>query len=402
MKQNKLNKIDYLLSFFVATFFFIEALNTSIKHLFLISATLWVQMSKGFMLFLFCFLALTIKHMLRRHGRYFIIFESLYLILYAISFFMGNANTTHLLSSGFQTLGVALPVAFYVISVSDKNILLDVLRKTGYFQSVFLIVTLFSINDESTYNMSASYLLVLPTLIFLYFFFSNKSIVDFLFALANILSILLYGARAPLLGITVYIFVKTIFVTKFSIRRIILYLVVGSFFVLLMIYWDSVLLVLSSFLQSRGIHSRTLNSIIQSKFTDLSGRDVLFKYYWDLALQKPFWGWGVFGGWIGPGSGPHNGMIELILAFGFIGGTAFCLFSIYLFFRGLSESNPELRELSIIISSIVVPIFFVFAEVFTSVFWMIFLILGVYSSRLHSMFRDIYSNSTTLHEPNNT
>lgn len=37
-----------------------------------------------------------------------------------------------------------------------------------------------------------------------------------------------------------------------------------------------------------------------------------------LIAQKPFLEWGLLGGWIKKGSGPHNMIIEIMLAFGII------------------------------------------------------------------------------------
>jgi len=51
MKNSKSNRADYSLSFFVATYFFIEALNSSIKQLFYIPNSLWTAMSDGLSLF---------------------------------------------------------------------------------------------------------------------------------------------------------------------------------------------------------------------------------------------------------------------------------------------------------------------------------------------------------------
>jgi hypothetical protein len=380
MKNSKSNRADYSLSFFVATYFFIEALNSSIKQLFYISDSLWTAMSDGFMYFLLFLLVLTIKHMLRRKGLHFIIAEIVYLGIYAISFFRGYASTGLLLSSAFQTIGIAVPIAFYVISVSDKRILLNVLRKFGYVQSVLLIVTLFSMNDKSTYSMSASYFLVLPSLLFLSSFFSTRSLIDFLFASISILSILLYGARGPLLGIAVYIAIKVIFAPKLSIKKIVFLLIVGSLLVYVLVAWDSLLLLLSRFLQARNIHSRTLNAVLQSSITRLSGRDTLFKYYWNLALQKPLTGWGAYGRWIGSGSGPHNTLIELIVVFGFVVGPIIILFSVFLLFHGFFIKDPNYQELSIIYSSRIVPMFLVSGGFFTAVHWMIFFIMGIHTT----------------------
>lgn len=348
---SKSHQEDIILSRFVAGYFLVSAINMSIKQLISFSPAISSLLSNIFMGLLFVFLLISIRHMLRRKGVQFVFTEALFLLLYLISFLMGNADSDHLIKTSFWTLGVCIPVAFYAYAINDKQVLLDVLHKAGYYQSVILCITLLSMNDRSEYSMSASYALVLPTLLFFYSFFSNHRRLDLLLGIICTVLILLFGARGPLLCIAFYILFKIIFDLQMSLKKFLLVFAGGGIISYIIIAWNSVAAWLITFIQATGIHSRTVYSILHGTITQTSGRDDLFLYYWNLIFEKPLTGWGLLGGWLGPGSGPHNMLLELLLAFGVILGGLLCIFAIYLLFRMFFVPHGPLRELTLIFAA---------------------------------------------------
>lgn len=93
-------------------------------------------------------------------------------------------------------------------------------------------------------------------------------------------------------------------------------------FIFSMVFWEKIILTIIGLLSGFGIYSRTLYRLAYGGITNLTGRDELFNYYFELIQDKPIIGWGIAGGWIARGAGPHNAIIEIVLAFGvLLGGT---------------------------------------------------------------------------------
>lgn len=336
---------DFWLSLFVTSYFFVESLNMSIKQLLPVSAAVWKIMSLGFMGLLGVLLLLSIGTMLKREGVAFLCTEAIFLSLYLISLLMGNASTLHLLQVGFWTLGVCLPLAFYVRAIRDKQILLDILRKAGYVQGVLLWATLYHMNATSTYSMSASYALLIPLLVCLSRFFTEKRICDLVFAAISALMIVLFGARGPLLCVAFYVLLQVCFLMKRGALKYTL-LSVGALGIGVFAFARAWLIqVLTALMLRFGVYSRTLVQLINGHISSTSGRDDLFSYYWGLIQKNPLAGWGLLGGWLAPGSGPHNMLLEFLLAFGIIIGGLACIFAICLLFRVFFVPCGPLREL---------------------------------------------------------
>lgn len=383
MKQPSLQKLpftkayrdDFRLSLFVAGYCLVQTLNMSIKQLLPVSALVWKIMSFGFMCLLAVLLLCSIGAMLKREGVAFFCAEAIFLFLYLVSFLMGNASTSHLLHVGFWTLGVCIPLAFYVHAVRDKQILLNTLRKAGYAQGILLWATLYHMNATSAYSMSASYALLIPLLVCLSRFFTEKRSCDLVFAVISALMILLFGARGPLLCVTFYVLLQVCFLMKGSVLKYTL-LSVGALGIGVFAFARGWLIrVLTVLMLHFGVYSRTLVQLINGQITSSSGRDHLFSYYLGLIQQKPLTGWGLLGGWLAPSSGPHNMLLELLLAFGMVLGGALCIVAIGLLFRVFFLSRGPLRELTAIFAAYSITLYCVAGFVLQTPFFFVFAIL---------------------------
>ena len=78
------------------------------------------------------------------------------------------------------------------------------------------------------------------------------------------------------------------------------------------------------------------------------------------------------GGWIGSGSGPHNMLLEFILAFGIIVGAVVCLFAVLLLVKTFLLHKSEHRELTFIFASNCVVLFLVAGNWLEKPEWFIF------------------------------
>lgn len=167
----------------------------------------------------------------------------------------------------------------------------------------------------------------------------------------------------------------------------------------LTLVWDQMLGTLLAFLQSRGIYSRTLHLLYTGSFLQTSGRDQLFDYYVALAKQKPLLGWGLFGGWINDASSPHNMLIELLMAFGVLGGGLLIIAAVAFMVRVFFIKDRGLKQLALIYAARNVGKFF-FSGRFLSDDWLVFVALCICSmsrASLHTTYdeRGIVSESAT-------
>lgn len=348
---------DKKISFFIVCYYIVEALNLSIKTILPISDLMWQAMSRGFMLFLIAIMIWTIRPVLQRSMVPFAVTELIFIILYCISLLLGNAEQKLLLSKAFDTLCICIPMAIYVYSINDKNIFYAFLLKSSYF--LIPLLTVVHVNQDAVYSMSVSYALALPTMVQINESIKHKKIYNILLACVGVVIVILYGARGPLLCLATMAIVKVWRYNKSPRKRITLILLALSASSLFMVYYKEIINCINIFLFEHGIYSRTLYLLINNRLLQNSGRDVLFNHYWDLAMEKPFFGWGVVGGWIRDGLGPHNMLIEFFLAFGIIGGTLISLAIIIMTARSFLIKEGILGDLLLIYTAINIVMFFV-------------------------------------------
>jgi hypothetical protein len=341
-------KTDKSISTFIAYYYIIEALNLAIKLTLPISDTMWRTLSNGFMIVLFLLMLFSIGHVIKRVLKQFILTEIVFLFLYTLSYLQGNADSSLLLKTGFRTLAVCIPLSFYVYSVRNKEIFYNTILRSSYLIVIILsFVSFISMNkkNDAGYSMSLSYALLLPTLLQINEFFKYRRLINLTLTCIAFVAILLYGARGPLLCITTMIMLKFIIDTKNMTGKISGFLLTFVIIGLIIRFSNQIGKSLLDLLAGHNIYSRTIYSLVYGEMMETSGRDLLFKYYWKLIQKKPILGWGLLGGWIDAGYGPHNMLLEYLLAF------VLCIFSISLLFITFFINEKHLKDLFIIYCS---------------------------------------------------
>lgn len=351
---------DKKISFSVVFFYIIEALNMSLKTIFPISDLMWQSMSRSFMFVLIAVMLWSLKPVLQRSVKAFAIAEFIFVALFSISFFFGNAEQKLLLSKAFSTLCICIPLAAYVYSIKDKNIFYHALLKCSYLLIPLLTIVYFKhINIDAVYNMSVSYAIALPTMIQINEAIKHKKAPNIIFGCTGIIVVILYGARGPLLCLFTMLAIKIWRHSNTTLKRTSLILLSLTALSLFAVYYKQILNVINIFLFEYGVYSRTLYLLKNNQLLQGSGRDVLFNYYWDLVLEKPIFGWGFVGGWINDGLSPHNMLIELLLAFGIISGSLLSITIIIIVARSLFKKEGKVGELLLIYASLNIVMFFV-------------------------------------------
>lgn len=324
------------------------------------SGALWQTMSNGLMILLIMIMISTISPVIKRSFTPFVVVECVFIFLFCLSYLQGNAEKTLLFDKAFQAVCVSIPLGIYVYSIKDKRIFYYMVLKSSYFLIPMLSLTYFLRKDPgSIYNMSVSYALALPTMFQINEYIKERKIHNLIFSCLGIIIIILYGARGPLVCILTMLLIRLWRARKLSLKQLGLFMLMLGALGLVFIYYDQIINAINDFLINHNIYSRTFYSIVNNRFLSSSGRDVLFDYYWNLVLEKPIVGWGLVGGWIKEGSGPHNMLIEFFLAFGLIGGAILSIYIIMLAFGSFFLKKGILGDLLLIYAAINIVMFFV-------------------------------------------
>lgn len=382
--SNNDEKGDKKLAFFICTYIIASSLNISVKTIFSIPTSMWSMVSLFFEAIIVLSLVFAIPTLLFRRKEQLIIVEIVFLLVFLFSFLLGEADLSMLVSTGFWTFAVCIPLGIAGISIVNSNILFSMMKKTAYIEYPILCIALLSMQNSGSYSMSVSYVLILPVLFFLYDYFEDNKIYGLVLSILGMLLILIYGARGPLLCITFYIFVKLFIRQKRdkSIRKLVIRLAVIAIIILVIANWDIILRYVEVFLSRNGISSYSLRRLLSGQFSETAGRDDLWNYYIGLIKKKPFVGYGVLGGWISSGEGPHNMLLEFILAFGYLGGGIVGLISIFLLLRAIKTDNSFLSELILILAAYNFTMYLVSGDWLEKPMFFLFVMLTLLKIRL--------------------
>lgn len=368
---------DKCISYFVISFYFVQILNLTTKTVFPIPESLYPKVSILFGIILVVFFTITILKVLKRSLIPLLFSEFLWINIFAISYLMGNAELYLLLNNAFWTIVICVPLGVYIYSIRNKEIFYNLFLKSSIWMTFILSFIFFSPSKNSFYNMSFSYALLIPTLFHINEWFKNKKSIYLLVFLFEIAEIMIYGSRGATLSLACFFVTRFILddrslVRKIGIISIIIIILTGFYF-----SFDKIGCMLLRYLADKGYYSRNLTLLFSNRITYDSGRFQLFEYYFNLIAQKPFTGWGVLGGWIKKGSGPHNMIIELILAFGIIIGSIVSLILFLLQFRVFFVKDKNVRDLIAIYMSVCIVLFLVSGDYLQNPNFFIFLGLSI-------------------------
>lgn len=372
---------DNKLSWSTAFYFICDAANTTIKSIFPIPESLWGAISAFFGIAIILGFANCFKEMLRRSGIYFWRVVYIFLIVYGFSAlqYVFNGYPLGVLIKGNIILTFAwwIPVGIYMASVKNKDCLYDVWVKASYIISVLCILIFFfhqpnEDQNSTEYNMSFGFKIVLPLLFQMNEFLKKKKVLLLLFILFQIVLILLYSNRGPLLAIIFFSIYKYAFESGNKFRKIIsiIFLVTVAFIMMASIQTlaENAIAILDMF----GFESRTLSLLAEGLADKTSGRDEIWGLCFKMIEERPFGGWGLGGEYFRIGSdlfsvpvesvtpeayNPHNGIIQNFVCFGIIGGLFVNSMIVIPFFH-LNSRNKSLHNLLLIFASAcVIPIF---------------------------------------------
>ena len=366
---------DKRLSWATALFFICDAANVTIKTVLNIPESIWGTVSAFFGITIILGFAMSFKEMLRRSSSMFwrVVFIFLLIYGYTALQYVTNGYPLDVLVRGNLLLTFVwwIPVGIYAASVKNKEELYNVWIKASYIISfICILLFLFHQNptDEETassYNMSFGFKIILPVLFQMNDYLKNKRIWLLFFILIQILMIIIYSNRGPLLAIIFFCIYKFAFESNNRIRKIV------SLFILALVGYlmtaslqtlaESAVAVLDMF----GYDSRTLTLMAEGLVNKTSGRDEIWELCLKMIEEKPIFGWGLGGEYFRIGGSlygvpiseisseaynPHNGLVQNFVCFGLLGGFFVCLMILLPLFH-LKRGDFYLHSLLLIFAS---------------------------------------------------
>ena len=297
--------------------------------------------------------------------------------IFLINVLLFPQNINELKSILFDFFIMCLPCFLFSFSIDNYDHLLNTLKKhgrlifiVGIFMSYLIIFKNLNIGSNN-YSMSLSYYLLIPSLIYLYYFLKDYTFLNFLLFVFSTIGILLIGARGPILCIVVYIIVF-IFnnIRGYNSKGLLMcYLASVFIFCIGIIFFNDIIYLVSKVLDYFNIYSRTINFLLNDTF-NLSEREKLYFGAFQLIREHPLIGIGIAGDRLYFQGYVHNLFLELILNYGIILGFSFSIMLIYIFAKSIISVDKETSNFNLIFICLgVIPLMFSSSYLVNVWFW---------------------------------
>ena len=267
------------------------------------------------------FFLIAVKSVLKRKYKTIIITYGISIIIVLLNILLFPQNMESIKSISFDFFIICLPCFIYSSSINNFDVLYRVFERVGNIVLlVGLIITFldfFNKIDIGIYSMTLSYYLLMPSLLYLYRFLNEVSIKYFIPFLISFISVLLLGARGPILCIVVYIIIYLINSIRGAnnVKKTITYFILIILLTTGAIFLKDILLLINNILNKYNIYSRTINLFLNEK-VHLSGREYLYAGAIELINKHPIIGIGIAGDRYYFGIYVHNLFLEILLDFG--------------------------------------------------------------------------------------
>ena len=293
------------------------------------------------------------KEVLKRELNTTVIIYSCFIIAFSLNLIIFPQNSDYIQSVLFEFFLICLPCFIYSYSIDDYKIMYNVFN---YVANIVVVVGLFislliltnKINIDS-YSMALSYYLLIPSLLYLYKFY-NTFLLKYLIVFSlSMISILLIGARGPILCIAVYtiIYLLNNIKGRNDTKRLIVYVVILMILFIMLMFLRNILFFINSILESIDIYSRTIY-VLLNHFTHLSGRDELYKNAFRLIKENPILGIGIAGDRYYLDMYVHNLFLEIMLDYGVIIGLSIIVILLSIIIKSIFLIEKEKSNILLI------------------------------------------------------
>ncbi len=256
-----------------------------------------------------------------RSGKYVLLTAIVLALTFLSALFYGSPNINNYTQALVDIVVISCTLFLTAVSVRDFDTLFDVLLRWSpvvIFASIFMVVCTSIIGvvgtAETSYNMSLSYYILIPSMVIIIGFIEKKKISYLALFLISLAVIVIMGSRGPMLCIGLFLLLYTIKTFRITLKSISV-LAIGALCALIVFTnFESIATGIYQWLLSHNIDSRTLLKIIQGSLFDDSNRIHIIEDAMNIVKDN------VFGiGFMGNLS-THNIAIENVLWFGIIIG----------------------------------------------------------------------------------
>ncbi len=225
-----------------------------------------------------------------------------------------------------------VPALIGAVCLTDHDRLFRSMRNWGRLSVVLGVITyifVFFVFGKTLQYMVFSYFMLLPICVCFEHAGVNGSKLDLLIAITGSVSIVLCGARGAVVSLILY-FIARIILTGFGRwnKMKVLTLFASLFLVVLLLaFYEDILIMISDLLKSFGINSRFLTYLVEGALLDGTGRSTITGAVFNGLMNNPL-GYGLFGdryvvGTFGFGryTYSHSIITELLCDFGIVAGS---------------------------------------------------------------------------------
>lgn len=350
------NRDDFRLSLFIAGYYLLYACNEFIVLILGGNQVLRI-FPKFLMLVLLC---VAFKSIWKRMGSLFVAIEIILIVIYSVSYYIyGNVSSSILFPVMLYSVFLYLPLGICTYCIVDKETLFVLLYNCSLIIQVILVIVLLKVGrmEQETYSMSAGYALILSVLIISSHWLKTKKIYDVFFVMIDLIIIVLFGSRGPILCFIAFVLIHICVSDVLSQRRKVVYaMIIVSAVGIFVFNYSFILSFVADILESSGYSSRTLRLLLEGLGTYDAGRNSIQARTLELIRQKPWFGWGAVGGrevW-GTPQYPHNIYLELFLCFGVPFGLLLSMVLTFIYIKGVLQKEPFSQMLAIIFVSKIV------------------------------------------------
>lgn len=382
IENNASKRKDKILIQSIIGYSFFSMLNVAIKNIIPMSDVIWKLLSYLTAIIIIFLFMRSIRIAFKRKGKLLVIIESLFVIVIMYSILKGTKLDNTFIRKTITTLGICVSGAIFIAAVVDLNEYYKYYEKMSYIFIIIISISMaFGVRNEilGSYSQTLSYSLLIPILFQIDIALDKNKLINYFIVLMGLIGLVLFGSRGPLLPIIVFLILKfTVGMTQKGKKWTIITIFVVLALIIFLNY-EFILKVIERFLLSSGINSYNLKRLLANTLTSSEARTSLRRIYWQLIKERPIWGWGIYGGMIGDGLGPHNGLLEILMAFGLLAGIPLCTSLVLLVLRTFFINKGIYHKLLLIYGSSIIRLFFYSGNIFGNFELFIFVTLGLRS-----------------------
>ena len=299
---------------------------------------------------LLCFLG-ALPFMFRNFTYKDLIFLLACAVAYCLNLLIYRPTQAYLLEKVYTFWALVFPMYFVGLRI-DKREYVRLMYGISLLNIwlFFVYSSLFGVemsSDQSVYSgaMGRAYMLLPHVLIILLYAMREHKIGTIATGVVASLYLFSCGTRGAVVALFAFLILFVILRVPGK-KRPLLYLIIVILVVLVMHFYEEILLTMRMVSQRIGMSVRVFERLMNGSFFISDSRNALSSGVWAALKEKPFTGYGIAGDWGIIGVYSHNFVLEMLVSYGLILGSILCGAVFWIFYRGYTKAKiGELQDL---------------------------------------------------------